>query len=457
MTIGGTWWIGAAAAMLLSACDCGGPQPKPDGGADAGPDAGADAGCPERASCSRDGGLGVCVSGLCVECGFDADCASAGLCFRARCANHACVNDPLHDADGGFLSVPELSTEWKLSNAATPIAATWNGADFLLAFAQTGVNITELKRISVDGGLSDAFLLPPSLKLLAANDARILAVFETMADGVSAQLLSSTGAALGSFPLEGVAANQPRAAGATASPTGFLVNWDYYNGRANSLALLSNGAALTAGAPLKPGLTDYSHAGRSAWNGAAFVLAWEDQQERALNPEIWAATINAQAVATPALGVPTLRSDTSGANDFSSPELLNVGGKLVLLANNAGQKIAVAPIDATLSAVTPALVLASPLASATARPLATHDGSNVLVFVSTGTLGSGGFLRVTPGAVKLDPTPVIFATSAATDRVQLGSAVLATDGAGHVLIGYQRFDGDAGMPGTYARLVRTCP
>ena len=73
---------------------------------------------------------------------------------------------------------------------------------------------------------------------------------------------------------QGITNNQPRAAGVAASPNGFLVNWDYYNGRANSLALISNGGVVSAGPLLKPGLTDYSHAGRGAWTGSGFAFVW---------------------------------------------------------------------------------------------------------------------------------------------------------------------------------------
>ena len=452
-----TFWL---LALLLSGCDCGNPG-KPDGGSDGGPDSGADggadAGCLEHSPCARDAGAGVCFAGGCVECTLDLDCADRELCTRDRCANHSCIHELAHDGDAGFLSVPELSSELKLSSGpATPIAAVWTGANFLVAYQQAGIDITQLERISLDGGAADAFLLPSSLKLLAANDSQLLAVFETMADGVTAQLLSPTGASLSAFTLEGIVNNQPRAAGVAAGPDGFLVNWDYYNGRANTVALISNTGILTAGAYLKPGLLGESQRGRGAWNGSAFVLVWEDFQEHPANSSIWAAELSGQAVATPALGAPTLRSDLSGIHDYYAPELVG-GGRLMLLANNDGQSIAISPLDATLTAGTPLLLAAPELLLGSARPLATHDGAQVLVIVSSAGVGSGAFHRVTRNAVNLDATAVVFAASTAGNQVRVGSSVLATDRAGHVLVSYQRNNADGGTTGAFARLVRTCP
>ena len=353
----------------LAGCNCGKPV-TPDGGVvDAG-------GCVENAVCARDAGAGICVAGTCLECAQDLQCGVAGLCSRATCVDHSCVRQTLHDGDGGFLSVPGLSAELQLAGgSATPIAAVWTGTDFLVAYQQAGVDLTELQQLSLDGGNRQAFFLPSSLKLLAANDAGLLGVFETSNEGVSAQLLSVAGKPLGSWMLEGVASNQPRAAGVAAGPDGFLVNWDYYNGRANGLALISNAGALTNGPTLKPGLLGESSAGRGAWSGSAFVLAWEDLQEHAANPEISAATIDDQGTPSPLLGAPALRSDESGSNDYRSPELVAVEGKLLLIANHTGAEVVIAPLDSTLTAITPALTFAATPGSN--RPIAIQDGAHL--------------------------------------------------------------------------------
>lgn len=450
--------------LLLSGCVCGEPA-KPDAGFDGGLDAGIDggprdAGCVDRSPCARDAGAGVCSAGRCVECSLDLDCTDRELCTIDRCVNDACSHGVGHDGDGGFLSVPEISAERRLGTGpATPIAATWTGADFLVAYQQAGFDITELKRLSLDGGEVDAFLLPSSMKLLASNGARLLAVFETMAEGVSAQLLTPSGAAIGGWALEGIATSQPRAAGVAASPDGFMVNWDYYDGQANSVALIGNDGGVSLGPPLKPGLTAYSHAGRGAWSGSSFVLAWEDQQERPANPEIWVATITAQAVPMPSQGAPALRSDLAGVTAYYSPELLNVGGRLMVVANRNGQELEAAALDSTLSAVTPTVRIpaAALLLGSAIRPLATQDGAHLLLVVPTGAPVSGGLQRISNGNLMLDSSPVVFAASTANDRVRLGSAVLATDGAGHVLVSYVRADATGAATGAYARFIHTCP